>query len=177
MEQVEPSLFFLHGLESSGKGTKGQYFSKHFPLMKCPDFVGSLEERLIQLELLCDNEKELVFVGSSFGGLMASCFAEKNKQKIKRLILMAPALNFAGYTPPETPLNIPVLIIIGRHDDITPMDPVLGLVAKTFSSPTTWICDDDHMLHSSFGQLDWQKLLDPTVPLATLVPPATIDKQ
>ncbi|BHH82102.1 serine aminopeptidase domain-containing protein [Desulforhopalus sp. 52FAK] len=171
MEQIEQSHFFLHGLESSGKGTKGQYFSEHFPLMKCPDFSGSLEERLTQLEFMCENQNELILVGSSFGGLMACCFAEKNRQKVTRLILMAPALNFGEYTPPTKPLDIPVLIVIGRHDDITPMDPVLGLAARTFSDPITWICDDDHMLHNSFYQLDWKSLLDPTVLLSTLVPP------
>ena len=154
------SIYFLHGLDSSGNGTKGRYFASHFPDIIRPDFEGSLTSRLKQLEHLCYENKNITLIGSSFGGLMASCFAANNREKVSRLILMAPALNFEDYTPPEPAIDVPTLLIIGQHDDVTPMDPVLDLARKTFTNLTIWISDDDHMLHNTFTHLDWGKLLD-----------------
>ena len=174
--QDKQNIYFLHGLESSGNGTKGQYFGTQFPTMIRPDFTGTLAQRLKQLSTMCELQNDLVFVGSSFGGLMACCFTGNNREKVKRLILMAPALNFEDYSPPEQVMDVPTLLIIGQHDDVTPLDPVLGLAERTFSNLTIWICDDDHMLHDSFYQLEWEKLLNPAVELATLAPPAAILK-
>lgn len=156
-------IYFLHGLESSGNGTKGRFFAEHFPQIRRPDFHGSLAVRLQQLESLCNGEKEITFIGSSFGGLMATFFAEKNRDRVARLILFAPALNFEAYTPPKQPLNIPTFLIIGTDDDVTPMDPVLDLARKTFTQLTVWTSDDDHMLHKCFPLIDWEKLLDVTI--------------
>lgn len=174
MPHPKKSVYFLHGLESSGNGTKGQYFAQHFPQMQRPDFTGPLAERLTQLEHLTGNDTELIFVGSSYGGLMASCFAEKYRNRIKKLILLAPALNFESYTPPAQPIDVPVLVVIGSHDDVTPIHPVVELAEKSFKSVTTWICEDDHMLHRFFYELDWKTLLDPTVLFSAVEPPAAI---
>lgn len=176
MAPKEPTIFFLHGLESSGNGTKGQYFSKHFPDVQRPDFNGNLEARLTQLKELCADERELIFVGSSYGGLMGTCFASQQQEKVKRLILLAPALNFESYSPPVQPLNIPTLVVIGRHDDVTPIDPVVSLAEKSFSKLKVWVCEDDHMLHSSFYELDWPRLLAADIDFSRLMPPEGIEK-
>lgn len=165
------SIYFLHGLESSGNGTKGQYFSTHFPDILRPDFEGSLSTRLNQLQTLCRMANNITLIGSSFGGLMASCFTEKNRERVSRLVLLAPALNFENYTPPIQPIEIPTLLIIGAHDDVTPIDPVVELAQKTFSNLTLWISDDDHMLHNSFNRLDWKKLLNTDINFSSLQPP------
>lgn len=174
MSQKDTSLFFLHGLESSGNGTKGQFFAQHLPQMQRPDFKGPLASRLSQLEILTKDETELILIGSSYGGLMASCFAEKNCKKIKKLILLAPALNFEGYTPPAKSIDVPVLVVIGRHDDVTPINPVVDLAKRSFKSVTIWICEDDHMLHKIFPELNWKMLLDPAVSLSAITPPAGV---
>ena len=167
------SIYFLHGLESSGNGTKGRFFGEKFPNIKRPDFDGDLDTRLVQLEKQCAGEKKITLIGSSFGGLMACCFAENNRERVTRLILMAPALNFADYTPPPRPISTPTLLLIGKRDDVTPMDPVLGLAEKTFSQLTVFISDDDHMLHNSYSLLDWEKLLDTNLKMSSLKSPFT----
>jgi len=48
------------GLDSSGSGTKGSYLAKHFPTVLCPDFSGSLQERLGQLDALCADKDDLI---------------------------------------------------------------------------------------------------------------------
>lgn len=168
------SIYFLHGLESTGNGTKGKFFGNHFPDILRPDFEGSLSARLEQLGMLCNEAKNITLIGSSFGGLMASCFAESNRERVSRLVLMAPALNFGNYTPPIRPIEIPTLLVIGEHDDVTPLDPVVDLAQATYSNLTIWISDDDHMLHNSFTQLDWKDLLNPDVVLSSLQPPSGI---
>jgi len=170
-------IYFLHGLESSGNGTKGKFFANHFPDILRPDFKGSLSTRLRQLESLCHEAENITLIGSSFGGLMASCFAESNRERVSRLVLMAPALNFENYTPPIRPIEIPTLVVIGEHDDVTPIDPVAGLAQATFSNLTTWVSNDDHMLHNSFIQLNWKNLLDTGIDFCSLQPPPGVLKK
>jgi len=148
-------IFFLHGLDSSSRGTKARYFAANFPRVACPDFSGDLKERLKQLKEICSDSNNLTLIGSSFGGLMATCFALERPHKVARLILLAPALNYGNYCPPKITLTLPVTLIIGRHDTITPADKVIPLAEKTFSNLEVQLADDDHMLHNSFPQLDW----------------------
>ena len=150
---------FLHGLDSSSQGTKGQFFETNFPHIIRPNFDGDLEERLQSLEQICSDKSNLIFIGTSFGGLMATCFALKHSKRITRLILLAPALNYGDYRVPEIMLTIPTTLIIGQHDTVTPPDLVVPLAEKTFSNLEVFIENDDHMLHNSFKQLDWETLI------------------
>ena len=152
-------VFFLHGLESSSQGTKARFFTDNFPQVVSPDFNGDLEQRLQQFEKICSGENELSLIGSSFGGLMATCFALRYPERVARLTLLAPALNYGNYCAPEVTLSIPTILIIGQHDTVTPAEKVIPLAEKTFSNLKVRIEDDDHMLHNSFKQMDWNKLL------------------
>lgn len=150
---------FLHGLDSSGQGTKGTFLAEHFSQIRCPDFTGSLEERLQQLDSICQGLDDLIFVGSSFGGLMATCFAIGAPELVHRLVLLAPALNFEGYTPPPHPVSTETLLVIGKNDVVTPPHLVIPLAEKTFSNLEVILADDDHMLHGTFKKLDWKSLI------------------
>ena len=153
-------IFFLHGLDSSSKGTKGQWFARNFPDIRLPDFQGDLNERLTALEKICYGCNNLTFVGSSFGGLMATCFAMRYPIRCHSLVLLAPALNFETFSPPETKIEIPTVLIIGNGDTVTPPDMVLPLARRSFSQLQTFTYDDDHMLRKTFEQLDWPRLLE-----------------
>jgi pimeloyl-ACP methyl ester carboxylesterase len=100
-----------------------------------------------------------VLVGSSFGGLMATVFAIVHENQCSRLILLAPALNFPEYSPPEKKITTPTRLFIGKNDTVTPPDQVLPLAKQTFLNLDVTICDDDHMLHTAFYELDWQNML------------------
>ena len=151
--------YFLHGLDSSGNGTKGRFFADNYPHIVRPDFTGSLADRLEQLAELCANQHELLFIGSSFGGLMATRYAIDNPETTARLILLAPALNFADYQPPVQPLQIPTLVVIGSRDTVTPAAVVIPLARATFADLKIDIVDDDHLLHATFPSIEWQNLL------------------
>jgi homoserine acetyltransferase len=151
--------FFLHGLDSSSKGTKGQWFAKHFPEIIVPDFEGNLATRLTALKKLSHDYDNKIFIGSSFGGLMATCFAMEYPDRCKSLILLAPALNFPEYSPPQKKIMTPATLIIGNQDTVTPPDSVLPLAGDSFARLQILRYEDDHMLHQSFEKLDWKMLL------------------
>lgn len=156
---MQYTCYFLHGLDSSGSGTKGRFFADNFPHIICPDFTGPLEQRLEQLTELCADQQALLFIGSSFGGLMATRYAIDHRQATARLILLAPALNFGDYHPPDTSLSVPTLCVIGSRDTVTPAGIVAPLAQATFTELTLDIVDDDHLLHETFPGLDWHHLL------------------
>jgi pimeloyl-ACP methyl ester carboxylesterase len=157
--QIKHSTYFLHGLDSSGSGTKGRFFAREFPHVACPDFEGTLQNRLHQLDELCKNQQQLILIGSSFGGLMAACYASRYPEKVAKLILLAPALNFGGYQPPSELLQTPTFLIIGKNDTVTPASAVIPLAEATFANLRVHIEDDDHMLHETFPTLDWPYML------------------
>lgn len=156
-KRTEP--FFLHGLDSSPKGTKGQFFNRYFPEVNSPTFSGDLQNRLEQLCPLLEKRKNITLVGSSFGGLMACCYGIQQPEKIEKLVLLAPALNFDKYIAPEIPVNIPVTLYIGKNDDVCPPELVIPMAEKTFSHPKIHLVDDNHMLHKTFKQVNWNELL------------------
>lgn len=150
---------FLHGLDSSTQGTKARWFGEHFPQVQMRDYTGDLSQRLAQLEEQVQGLEELILVGSSFGGLMATCFALRYPQRCQRLVLLAPALNFGEFQPPLQKITVPTLLIMGRHDTVCPPHLVQPQAEATFSQLEVRIEDDDHMLHASFPVLDWPNLL------------------
>ncbi len=150
---------FLHGLDSSSNGTKGRFFKKNYADVLVPDFSGSLAERLEQLETLCRGEDSLLLVGSSFGGLMAACFAAAHRDRVRRLILLAPALNFPGYRIPRAKIDIPTYLLIGSEDIVTPAAVVVPLARESFADLVVELVDEDHLLHNAYPALDWRKLL------------------
>lgn len=156
---MRQTTIFLHGLDSSGNGTKGQYFARYHPEVLRPDFSGTLEERLVQLDRHCTGLANLRLIGSSFGGLMATCRAIQQPEGLNRLILLAPALNFAGFSPPAQCLSIPTLLVIGERDTVTPPNLVIPLAKATFADLELRLVKDDHLLRASFPDIEWQRLL------------------
>ncbi len=152
------TAFFLHGLESSSKGNKSQYFIKNFPEMIVADYQGSLENRLKTLEKLIDDRQDLTLIGSSYGGLMATCYALKKPTNITKLILLAPALNY-NYQPPASTIDVPVTMYIGRNDTVTPPAKVIPLAQATFAHMKIIHSNDDHLLTTTFPSINWHKLL------------------
>jgi len=94
---------YLHGWCSSPQSTKAQFFHQRFtecgvelsiPDLNVPDFQTlTLTRQLQQSQALIQDWSEVTLIGSSFGGLTALLLAEHYPQ-IKRLLLLAPAINF-----------------------------------------------------------------------------------
>jgi alpha-beta hydrolase superfamily lysophospholipase len=159
MTTTKTRKLFLHGLDSSGMGTKGRFFSKYHVDVERPDFDGTLGQRLDTLRQHVSGQDQLILVGSSFGGLMAACLASEMPERIKRLVLLAPALNFHEYRPPEEKIPPETLLVIGKNDVVTPPGLVIPAAEASFSNLQISLVDDDHLLHNSFVHLDWARLL------------------
>jgi predicted esterase len=157
---VAATLVFVHGLESTGQGEKGQYFRRNFPEMIIEDYVGDFAERMNKLADILKSKSNLILVGSSFGGLMAAQYAIDNESRIMRLILLAPALNLPEFQPnKQKPLQAPVIIYHGIKDNIVDPYIVNGIAEKNFLQMEHHLVDDDHALHKTFPGLNWKKLL------------------
>ena len=153
-------LVFIHGLESTAQGTKGKFFSHKFPQMIIENYTGDFDTRMRRLEEILKGKNNLVIVGSSYGGLMAVKFALDNKPLIKKLVLLAPALNLSEFgTTVNEKLLTPVVIYHGKQDIVVDPYIVKEVALKFFSNLEHHLVDDDHPLSNIFPRLDWEKLL------------------
>jgi len=152
---------FIHGLESSGSGTKGSFFSKKYSGMSTEDFKGSLEERMDKLEKLLADKSDLILVGSSYGGLMAALYTCNHPDRVKKLILLAPALDLPDFDNClNKSIDVPAELFHGRGDDVVDPAPVKEKARKVFGNLTYHLVDDDHPLTDTFPLMDWDKLLE-----------------
>jgi pimeloyl-ACP methyl ester carboxylesterase len=151
---------FLHGLESSGQGTKGVFFRERYPDMIIPTFTGGLQERMEKLYDILSGKSDIRFVGSSFGALMASLFAMENETRVEKMVLLAPAINLIGLAAEKSKtISVPVRIYHGRGDQVIPLGEVESIAKKTFPNLSFHAVDDDHFLHRTFKIIDWDSLL------------------
>ena len=135
---MENTLVFIHGLESTAQGTKGQFFRKFFPQMIIEDYTGNFVSRMSKLDSLLSGKNDLIIVGSSYGGLMAVQYAMENENRVKKLILLAPALNLPEFNSNTyKQLTLPVIIYHGTYDDIVDPYTVKIIALKYFSKSGT----------------------------------------
>jgi predicted esterase len=154
-------LVFIHGLESTAQGAKGQFFRQYFPQMIIEDYTGVFDTRMSKLNGLLACIADLILVGSSYGGLMAAQYALENEDRVKKLILLAPALNLPELRPPaQTKLQIPVIIYHGTGDNVVDPYIVQTIAMKYFSNLEHNFVDDDHSLHKTFPLIDWKGILE-----------------
>lgn len=121
--KMKTKLVFLHGLESGPYGWKYQALRDLDPELIAPDCTGvdDLESRLRIIEDRLAGVDRMVIVGSSFGGLAALLFAqrESNRERVIGCLLCAPALPLATpgsitWFPPGT------IVLHGTNDEVVP---------------------------------------------------------
>ncbi|HUU41348.1 MAG TPA: alpha/beta fold hydrolase [Desulfatiglandales bacterium] len=157
---AKPDIIFIHGQESSSKGNKGIFFKNHFPEMIIPDFKGDISKRMSKLYESLADKKEIIIIGSSLGGLMAALYTFENRDRVKKLILLAPALNLEEFNPYlKERLAIPVFIFHGKEDELIPLKLIQDIAKKVFPDLTFTTLNDDHRLSRTFASIDWHQLL------------------
>ncbi len=151
---------FIHGLESSSQGNKARYFREKYPDMLIEDYRGPLDRRMAKLEKLLAGKQDLIIVGSSYGGLMAAMYTCRHPEDVRKLVLLAPALDLDDFTPFQSRnLDVATTIFHGRNDDVVPLNPVRDIARRVFTNLSFNILEDDHPLSATFETLDWDDLL------------------
>ena len=154
-------LIFIHGLISSGQSYKANLLRGFFPDILTPDFEGSLEERMAQLESILSDRSGWVIIGSSFGGLMGAMFTCQHPQQVDKLILLAPALIWPEFAQsPPAPVSVPTVVYHGLNDELIPVDLVRPLAEGVFSNLIFHAVDDDHGLKATVQAIDWPALVN-----------------
>ena len=152
---------FIHGLESSGRGAKGQYFRERYPDMLIEDYEGPFEARMARMNRLLAKKDNLILVGSSYGGLMAAVYTCENPERVKKLILLAPALGLPQFSSCRTMrLTLPVELYHGLRDDIVPPESTRKIAEEVFLNLAYHGVNDDHSLHGHFESMPWDQLLE-----------------
>ncbi len=152
---------FIHGLDSSSRGAKGTFFRGRYPEMLMEDFSGPLEVRMAHLTESLAGKGNLILVGSSYGGLMAALFACRRETRVRRLILLAPALVHTDFSPwYAKPLQMPVILYHGRRDTVVPPGPTRQVAERLFRNLESHLVEDDHDLHRIFPTLEWDRFLE-----------------
>jgi pimeloyl-ACP methyl ester carboxylesterase len=151
---------FLHGLESSNKGTKSVFFRERYPDMIIPNFTGPFQQRMDKLNKILSGKKDIRLVGSSFGALMATLFSMQHEPSVEKIILLAPAINLIEFAPHESKqISVPVWIYHGKDDQVIPLAQVEPIAKEVFQNLSFSVVEDDHYLHNTFKTIDWDSLL------------------
>lgn len=160
-KQNSQNLIFIHGLEGSSQGVKARLLRGLFPGILTPDFPGSLEQRMAQLNAILGNQRNWTIIGSSLGGLMAAMFACEHPDQVKRLVLLAPALIWPDFAAdPPAPVDVPTIIYHGRQDVHVPLESNRELAERVFRKLKFHAVDDDHGLYKTVHALDWPAILE-----------------
>jgi pimeloyl-ACP methyl ester carboxylesterase len=159
--KIGENIIFIHGLEGSSQGVKASLLRGLFPGILTPDFPGSLEQRMAQLNGILGARRNWTMIGSSLGGLMAAMFIVQHPEQVKRLVLLAPVLiwpDFAASSP--EPVSVPTIIYHGKQDALVPLAPVRELAERVFRNLKFYAVDDDHGLYKTVHAIDWPALLE-----------------
>jgi pimeloyl-ACP methyl ester carboxylesterase len=140
---------------------KAKLLREIYPQIVIPDFSGSLNERMVELETVLSTDKNWVVVGSSFGGLMGVIYTSLHPENVEKLILFAPALTWPDFAEnlPE-PIDVPTLIIHGKNDEIIPHNQLQSIAEQVFSNHEFMSVDDDHGLYKTVHNIDWKLILE-----------------
>jgi len=109
-------------------------------------------ERVEKLLRECaDIDDELILVGSSMGGHVATAAAEE--LKAAGLFVLAPAYFMEGYeelTP--LPPSMPICIVHGWHDDVVPVENSIRYARQC--SATLHLVNGDHRLTANIDSIN-----------------------
>ena len=153
-------LIYLHGSESDSNSGKARQFRERFPGMLTPDFKGSFDERMSQLHSILSDKTDWTLIGSSFGGLMGATYTHDHPAQVRKLILLAPALTLDPFASRSDlkPVSVPTIVVHGTLDTVVPLEPVREIVQRVFLNVKYYVVQDDHRLHKTFHELDWNSI-------------------
>ena len=147
-------LVWAHGLWGSPNGSKVTAIRESGIEVISPDF--NEMELIDRVELLKENIEigNVVLAGTSWGGLACALTAIQIPEKLKGLLLLAPALHYpeSPNDEPEkliAPDNVPVTIIHSTTDDIVPISASKNYIERSGNNVQLIEVEDNHVLENS----------------------------
>ena len=147
-------LVWAHGLWGSPNGSKVTAIRESGIEVISPDF--NEMELIDRVELLKETIEigNVVLAGSSWGGLACALTAMQIPEKLKGLLLLAPALHYpeSPNDEPEkliAPNNVPVTIIHSTTDDIVPISASKNYIERSGNNVQLIEVEDNHVLEDS----------------------------
>ncbi len=92
---------------------------------------------------------------------MGTTFTLDHPTQVRKLVLLAPALMLdpvASLSQPKT-VSVRTIVIHGTLDTVVPLEPARQTVQKQFTNVRYYVVEDDHRLHRSVHELDWNSIL------------------
>ncbi len=159
---IDPArIIFIHGSDSSSQTYKAMLLRQRYPGIVVPDFTGSLSERMQQLEAILRETSGWTIIGSSLGGTMAALFAAHRPTQVRKLVLLAPALNLWEFKKQvKRPIDVPCVILHGTKDRVVLIRTNRKVAEKWFPNLEYIVVEDDHRLHKTAEELDWDTVLE-----------------
>ena len=147
-------LVWAHGLWGSPNGSKVTAIRESGIEVISPDF--NEMELIDRIELLKETIEigNVVLAGSSWGGLACALTAMQIPEKLKGLLLLAPALHYpeSPNDKPEkliAPDSVPVTIIHSTTDDIVPISASKNYIERSGNNVQLIEVEDNHVLENS----------------------------
>ena len=147
-------LVWAHGLWGSPNGSKVTAVRESGIEVISPDF--NEMELIDRVELLKETIEigNVVLAGSSWGGLACALTAMQIPEKLKGLLLLAPALHYpeSPNDEPEkliAPDSVPVTIIHSTTDDIVPISASKNYIERSGNNVQLIEVEDNHVLENS----------------------------
>ena len=147
-------LVWAHGLWGSPNGSKVTAIRESGIEVISPDF--NEMELVDRVELLKETIEigDVVLAGSSWGGLACALTAMQIPEKLKGLLLLAPALHYpeSPNDEPEkliAPDSVPVTIIHSTTDDIVPISASKNYIERSGNNVQLIEVEDNHVLENS----------------------------
>ena len=147
-------LVWAHGLWGSPNGSKVTAIRESGIEVISPDF--NEMELIDRVELLKETIEigNVVLAGSSWGGLACALTAIQIPEKLKGLLLLAPALHYpeSPNDEPEkliAPDSVPVTIIHSTTDDIVPISASKNYIERSGNNVQLIEVADNHVLENS----------------------------
>ena len=147
-------LVWAHGLWGSPNGSKVTAIRESGIEVISPDF--NEMELIDRVELLKETIEigNVVLAGSSWGGLACALTAIQIPEKLKGLLLLAPALQYpeSPNDEPEkliAPDSVPVTIIHSTTDDIVPISASKNYIERSGNNVQLIEVEDNHVLEDS----------------------------
>ena len=167
-------LYYIHGYISEPNSTKGVLFKeklnvKPIKYRDCNPEDLVVSDCLSRIEKEIKNDKNVILIGSSFGGFLAAKTALKNSN-VKQIILLNPAivpphvnitkikgipqrilLDMSDSSLFKKKISSKIFILAGAKDDVVPTDWVVEFAMA--QEATLKFLDDDHSFTQNMNKL------------------------